>query len=107
MGATLGEANVMRGRGDLYLAENEFAPAREAYGAALERYTSATNQRGRAYALWGLAQVSERGDGAAAVARGQYQRAVELFEYLGLKDEAEAARRDLMRVSPGGDDIRL
>jgi hypothetical protein len=41
------------------------------------------------------------------VARGQYERAVEIFESLGLKDEAEAAREDLSRVSADGGEIRL
>ena len=107
IGVVLGQANVMRGRGDLYVGAGDYEAARTAYGAALEYYTAATNDRGRAYAVWGLGQVAERGESAPGMARGYYRRAAEMFEDLGLRDEASGARAALTRVTGAETELRL
>jgi tetratricopeptide (TPR) repeat protein len=99
MGVVLGQANVARGRGDLYLAGADLDAARSAYGEALDDYASAGNERGQAYALWGLGRVAARTPGAEGAARGYLSRAREMFEALGLADEATGAARDLVGVA--------
>jgi hypothetical protein len=80
---------------DLYLAADDVDAARGAYGAALDFYASAQNERGQAYALWGLGRVAARTPGAGGAARGYLSRAREMFEALGLADEAAGAAGDL------------
>ena len=94
----IGQANDMRGRGDLYLAADDVDAARRAYGAALDYYAGAQNERGQAYALWGPGRVASRTPGAAGAARGYLTRAEEMFRALGLEDEADGAAADLNAV---------
>jgi tetratricopeptide (TPR) repeat protein len=107
MGIALGQANVMRGRGDLFVEVRDYPAAGQAFQHALDLYTASHNERGQAYAIWGLGKVAEQGDRAPAIARGYYARALEMFERLGLPDEISGTREDYARVSSGEKEVTL
>jgi tetratricopeptide (TPR) repeat protein len=85
VGARLGEANVLQGMGNLFMANGELADAQETMDAALRLYRQIGDRYSEGRALFYFAVLAET-QSELEKARSNYQSAAEVWRTIGLED---------------------